>query len=57
MKKWVKLIAEYQGEAVTWADINELEAAPEQTLAAPMMTVCIMGGKKTNCVPVIYSVR
>jgi ATP-independent RNA helicase DbpA len=45
-KKWVKLIAEYQGEAVTWADINELEAAPEQTLAAPMMTVCIMGGKR-----------
>jgi ATP-independent RNA helicase DbpA len=47
----VKLIAEYQGEAVTWADINELEAAPEQTLAAPMMTVCIMGGKKDKLRP------
>ncbi|MFZ6688825.1 ATP-dependent RNA helicase DbpA [Undibacterium sp. SXout11W] len=50
-KKWVKLIAEYQGEAVTWADINALEAAPDQTLQAPMTTVCIFGGKKDKLRP------
>ncbi|MFZ6770642.1 ATP-dependent RNA helicase DbpA [Undibacterium sp. Di26W] len=50
-KKWVKLIEEYQGEAVAWADIHELQNQDAQHLEAPMMTVCIMGGKKDKLRP------
>ncbi|MFZ6654962.1 ATP-dependent RNA helicase DbpA [Undibacterium sp. TJN19] len=50
-KKWVRLIEEYQNEAVTWADIHALEAGPTRELQAPMMTVCIMGGKKDKLRP------
>ncbi|MCE3263679.1 MAG: ATP-dependent helicase DbpA [Pseudoduganella sp.] len=46
-KKWVKLIEDYQGAPVEWHDIAEL-AADEFTHGepAPMLTLCISGGKK-----------
>jgi len=50
-KKWVKLIEEYQGEPASWGDIHALEAGPERDLQAPMMTICIMGGKKDKLRP------
>ncbi|BBB69930.1 ATP-dependent RNA helicase [Undibacterium sp. YM2] len=50
-KKWVKLIEEYQGESVIWGDIHAIEAGPERDLQAPMMTICIMGGKKDKLRP------
>ncbi|BBB63964.1 ATP-dependent RNA helicase [Undibacterium sp. KW1] len=50
-KKWVKLIEEYQGESVSWGDIHAIEAGPERDLQAPMMTICIMGGKKDKLRP------
>ncbi|MFZ6871641.1 ATP-dependent RNA helicase DbpA [Undibacterium sp. Di27W] len=50
-KKWVKLIEEYQGVSVNWDDIHTLEAGPERDLQAPMMTICIMGGKKDKLRP------
>ncbi|MDP1978472.1 ATP-dependent RNA helicase DbpA [Undibacterium sp.] len=50
-KKWVKLIEEYQGEPAHWGDIHALEAGPERDLQAPMMTICIMGGKKDKLRP------
>ncbi|MCH8618341.1 ATP-dependent RNA helicase DbpA [Undibacterium sp. TS12] len=50
-KKWVKLIEEYQGEPANWGDIHALEAGPVKDLQAPMMTICIMGGKKDKLRP------
>ena len=51
-KKWVRLIEEYQNAPVNWFDIKELDddadlAAPP----APMVTLCIMGGKKDKLRP------
>ena len=51
-KKWVRLIEEYQNAPVSWFDIKELDddaglAAPP----APMVTLCIMGGKKDKLRP------
>jgi ATP-independent RNA helicase DbpA len=53
-KKWVKLIEDYQGEKVSWHDINELnelDHQPRSHLAAPMQSICIMGGKKDKLRP------
>jgi ATP-dependent RNA helicase DbpA len=53
-KKWVKLIEQYQGGAVDWCDLASLTAAEdgiEQELVAPMVTMCIMGGKKDKLRP------
>lgn len=46
-KKWVKLIEEYQNAPAEWHDIKEL-AEDEFVNAepAPMLTLCIAGGKK-----------
>jgi ATP-independent RNA helicase DbpA len=49
-KKWVKLIEQYQGGTVNWFDLASLEAA-DGTLQAPMVTLCIMGGKKDKLRP------
>ncbi|WP_342113690.1 ATP-dependent RNA helicase DbpA [Pseudoduganella sp. OTU4001] len=47
-KKWVKLIEEYQGgEPVEWHDLNALEEDEyAHAEPAPMLTLCIAGGKK-----------
>jgi ATP-independent RNA helicase DbpA len=50
-KKWVRLIEEYQKVTVQWHDLEQLEPNPEATLEAPMMSICIMGGKKDKLRP------
>lgn len=50
-KKWVKLIEDYQGGPVSWSELDNLTPAPGPALIAPMMTLCIMGGKKDKLRP------
>jgi ATP-independent RNA helicase DbpA len=50
-KKWVTLIEEYQGGPVRWFDLSTLEAEASGPLRAPMVTLCIMGGKKDKLRP------
>ncbi|MDC8758493.1 ATP-dependent RNA helicase DbpA [Janthinobacterium fluminis] len=51
-KKWVKLIEQYQDKPAQWHDLGELEGdEAEAALAAPMVTLCIMGGKKDKLRP------
>ncbi|MGS0740845.1 ATP-dependent RNA helicase DbpA [Glaciimonas sp. GG7] len=50
-KKWVKLIEDYQNGLVTWCDLAALEASEGGPLQAPMVTLCIMGGKKDKLRP------
>ena len=50
-KKWVKLIEEYQQRPAQWFDLAELEPADGGMLTAPMVTLCIMGGKKDKLRP------
>jgi len=50
-KKWVRLIEEYQNEAVQWEDIHSLHDDADIHFAPPMMTACIMGGKKDKLRP------
>jgi ATP-independent RNA helicase DbpA len=50
-KKWVRLIEEYQGGPVQWCDLDALEPNDGVPLQAPMVTLCIMGGKKDKLRP------
>lgn len=50
-KKWVKLIEEYQQRPAQWFDLAALEPADGGMLTAPMVTLCIMGGKKDKLRP------
>ncbi len=50
-KKWVKLIEEYQGGPVQWHDLAALESVAGEAVRAPMVTLCIMGGKKDKLRP------
>jgi len=50
-KKWVKLIEDYQQGPVSWFDLDALEPAAGEPLTAPMLTLCIMGGKKDKLRP------
>jgi ATP-independent RNA helicase DbpA len=50
-KKWVKLIEDYQGAPVQWFDLSTAELAQGSALLAPMVTLCIMGGKKDKLRP------
>ncbi|MBI3285239.1 MAG: ATP-dependent RNA helicase DbpA [Burkholderiales bacterium] len=50
-KKWVRLIEEYQGETVTWRQLDELDSAHDPLLQAPMVSICIQGGKKDKLRP------
>ncbi|WP_374583926.1 ATP-dependent RNA helicase DbpA [Pseudoduganella sp.] len=46
-KKWVKLIEEYQNAPAEWHDLKELgEDEYANAEPAPMLTLCIAGGKK-----------
>ncbi|MDP3843529.1 MAG: ATP-dependent RNA helicase DbpA [Oxalobacteraceae bacterium] len=49
-KKWVKLIEQYQNRPVSWFELAELAPAAGE-LIAPMVTLCIMGGKKDKLRP------
>jgi ATP-independent RNA helicase DbpA len=51
-KKWVKLIEQYQHAPVEWHDLKELaDADTLEAAPAPMVTLCIMGGKKDKLRP------
>jgi len=51
-KKWVKLIEEYQNAPAEWHDLKELDNDEyAQGDPAPMMTLCISGGKKDKLRP------
>ena len=50
-KKWVKLIEDYQHGPVSWFALNTLVPAQGAALQAPMVTLCIMGGKKDKLRP------
>lgn len=61
-KKWVKLIEEYQQAPAVWGDLAALsknfknseddeDAGEYDLLLAPMITLCIMGGKKDKLRP------
>ncbi len=50
-KKWVKLIEEYQQRPAQWFDLATLEPVDGGMLIAPMVTLCIMGGKKDKLRP------
>jgi len=49
-KKWVKLIEEYQGAPVNWCKLEDLSGS-SQGMQAPMITLCIMGGKRDKLRP------
>jgi ATP-independent RNA helicase DbpA len=49
-KKWVRLIEEYQGAPVEWHKLDELDESG-QPAPAPMVTLCISGGKKDKLRP------
>jgi len=48
-KKWVRLIEDYQNAPVQWSALDEPD--PGSIQAAPMVTLCIMGGKKDRLRP------
>lgn len=50
-KKWVRLIEEYQHKPAQWFDLKSAEPAMGADLHAPMVTLCIMGGKKDKLRP------
>ena len=50
-KKWVRLIEAYQHGPVHWFDLASLVPVKGAALQAPMVTLCIMGGKKDKLRP------
>ena len=49
--RWANLIEQYQGSPLTWGDIKSLRAKADRPLRAPMVTLCIQGGKKDKLRP------
>jgi len=50
-KKWVRLIEEYQDAPAEWHRLDELGEDPDGAVPAPMVTLCIAGGKKAKLRP------
>lgn len=50
-RKWVSLIESYQNAPVQWFPLEELNSAQTEAAPAPMVTLCIMGGKKDKLRP------
>jgi ATP-independent RNA helicase DbpA len=50
-KKWVRLIEEYQGAPVEWHKIDQLGDTVLPAAPAPMVTLCVSGGKKDKLRP------
>ena len=50
-KKWVKLIEAYQGRPVQWFELASMESPEGGAMRAPMVTLCILGGKKDKLRP------
>ncbi len=44
--EWATRVETYVGRPLQWRDISQLKPAPGPRLRAPMVTVCIQGGKK-----------
>ncbi|GAB2904793.1 ATP-dependent RNA helicase DbpA [Paralcaligenes ginsengisoli] len=49
--RWANLIEQYQGKPLVWSDLAALKPAPGGRLRAPMVTLCIQGGKKDKLRP------
>ncbi|MGB6103584.1 MAG: ATP-dependent RNA helicase DbpA [Pusillimonas sp.] len=49
--RWANQIEQYQGQAIVWANPKSLTPAPGGRLRAPMVTLCIQGGKKDKLRP------
>ncbi|MCO7642840.1 ATP-dependent RNA helicase DbpA [Pseudomonas sp. S 311-6] len=49
--RWANLIEQYQGSPLKWADIKSLRSKADRPLRAPMITLCIQGGKKDKLRP------
>lgn len=49
-KKWVRLIEEYQNQPAVWQELTSFDS-PNEHLQAPMITLCISGGKKDKLRP------
>jgi ATP-independent RNA helicase DbpA len=49
--RWANLIEQYQGAPLKWADIKTLRPKSDRPLRAPMITLCIQGGKKDKLRP------
>jgi len=48
---WANLIEQYQGAPLKWDDIQSLRPKADRPLRAPMVTLCIQGGKKDKLRP------
>lgn len=49
--RWANLIEQYQGAPLKWGDIKSLRPKSDRPLRAPMVTLCIQGGKKDKLRP------
>jgi ATP-independent RNA helicase DbpA len=49
--RWANQIEQYQGQSIVWANPKALKPAPGGRLRAPMVTLCIQGGKKDKLRP------
>jgi ATP-independent RNA helicase DbpA len=49
--RWANEIEKYQGQPIVWANPKSLKPAPGGALRAPMITLCIQGGKKDKLRP------
>lgn len=49
--RWADLVERYQGAPLKWADLGSLRAKSDRPLSAPMITLCIQGGKKDKLRP------
>jgi ATP-independent RNA helicase DbpA len=49
--RWADLVERYQGAPLKWADLKSLRPRSDRPLRAPMITLCIQGGKKDKLRP------
>ncbi len=49
--RWANLIETYQGSPLVWGDLKALRPKTDRPLRAPMVTLCIQGGKKDKLRP------
>ena len=50
-KKWVRLVEEYQNQEAVWENLDALGEDQEPAAPAPMVTLCVAGGKKAKLRP------
>ncbi|CAM5202595.1 RNA helicase OS=Castellaniella defragrans OX=75697 GN=HNR28_001226 PE=3 SV=1 [Castellaniella denitrificans] len=49
--RWADLVEQYQGAPLKWADLKSLRSKSDRPLRAPMITLCVQGGKKDKLRP------